>query len=75
MTKLLDEAISKVRDLPDSEQDAAADALLSVVYKAAPDFRLTDEQVEIVRRTRVDVRAGAIATDPEMAALWKKHGL
>lgn len=73
MTKLLDDAISKIRELPESEQDAAADAVLSVVYKSAPISRLTDGQVEVVHRTRADVRAGAIATDQEMDDLWNKY--
>jgi hypothetical protein len=77
MTKLLEEAIAKALELPESEQDMAAEAVLSVVYKDAPSYRLTPEQIEEVKRIQRDIRDGrmAFATDEEMAALWKKCGL
>ncbi len=77
MTKLLDEAIALARALPESEQDLAADAVLSVVHKDAPRYRLTPEQIEEVKRIQRDIRDGriAVATDEEMAALWKTCGL
>ena len=77
MTKLLDEAIAKARKLPDSDQDLAAEAMLSVVYKDAPRRRLTPEQVEDVKRIQRDIREGRMtfATDDDMTALWKKCGL
>jgi hypothetical protein len=77
MTKLLDEAIAKARELSDSDQDIAAEALLSVVYKDAAAPVLTPQQIEEVRRIQQDIRDGKakFATDEEMAALWKKCGL
>ena len=77
MTKLLDDAIAKARELPDSEQDVVAEAVLSVVYKDAPRHRLTPDQVEQVKRIQRDIRGGrmSFATDGELAALWKKCGL
>lgn len=77
MTKLLDEAIAKAKELPDADQDMAAEAVLSVVYKDAPGYQLTPEQVEEVARIQQDMRSGktVLATDQEMAALWKKCGL
>jgi hypothetical protein len=75
MTKLLEQAIAKARELPEAEQNAAADALLSVVYRDAASYRLTAEQVETVERTMREVRDGKISSDAEMAALWKKFGL
>jgi hypothetical protein len=53
MTKLLEEALRQVEQLPPSEQDAAAGALLDYV-KHMREMRLTDEQVEEVRRRRSD---------------------
>jgi hypothetical protein len=75
MIKLLEEAIAKVRSLSEADQDMAAEAVLAVVYKDAPEYHLTPEQVEEVKRTQQDVRDGKIATDEDMAALWKKCGL
>ncbi|MFH0300299.1 hypothetical protein AAFX91_24320 [Bradyrhizobium sp. 31Argb] len=53
MTKLLQEALRQVEQLSPSEQDAAAAALLDYI-KHMREMRLTDEQVEEVRRRRSD---------------------
>jgi hypothetical protein len=53
MTKLLDQALRQVQQLPEAEQDAAAGALLDYV-KHMRDMRLTDAQVAEVRRRRAD---------------------
>jgi hypothetical protein len=49
MTKLLEEALRQVEQLPADDQDAAAGALLDYV-KHMREIRLTDAQVEEVRR-------------------------
>jgi hypothetical protein len=51
MTKLLEEAIAKVRQLPEDEQNAAAGALLDYL-NSMQDLQLTDEQLAEVRRRR-----------------------
>jgi hypothetical protein len=51
MTKLLDEAIAKVRQLPEDEQNAAAGALLDYLG-ASRELLLSDEQIAEVRRRR-----------------------
>lgn len=53
MTKLLEQAVRQVEQLPVGEQDAAAGALLDYV-KHMRDTRLTDAQVAEVRRRRAD---------------------
>jgi hypothetical protein len=53
MTKLLEQALRQIEELPDSEQDAAAGALLDYV-KHMRDMRLTDAQVAEVRRRMAD---------------------
>jgi len=53
MTKLLEQALRQVEQLPEDEQDAAAGALLDYV-KHMRDVRLTDAQVAEVRRRRAD---------------------
>jgi hypothetical protein len=77
MTKLLDEAIAKARELPEAEQDVVAEALLSAIHKEAPSYGLTPPQVEEVKRIQRAIVAGTarFASDEEMAALWKKCGL
>ena len=77
MGKLLDDAVAQAKQLSESEQDIAAEALLSVVHRDAPRYRLSPEQIEDVKRIQREIRAGrmAFATDEQLAALWKKCGL
>jgi hypothetical protein len=49
MTKLLEQALRQIEQLPEGEQDAAGGALLDYV-KHMRDMRLTDAQVAEVRR-------------------------
>jgi hypothetical protein len=62
MTKLLDEAIAKVRQLPEDDQNAAAGALLDYL-NSMQDLRLTDEQLAEVRRRRADPNRKTIPRD------------
>ena len=75
MTKLLDEAVAKLRALPERDQDLAAKFLLDFANPEAHHLRLTDEQVAEVERARQEVREGAIATDREMKEVWRRFGL
>jgi hypothetical protein len=77
MTKLLEQAIAKARELSEEEQDALADALFAHFAGDDRRYRLTPEQIEDVHRIREDLRSGRtrLATDEETAALWKKCGL
>jgi hypothetical protein len=77
-SKLLEEAIAVARELPEDEQDVAADAMLSAIHQEdASNFRLTPEQVAEVQRIRRDLRDSKthLATDDEMNALWSEFGL
>jgi hypothetical protein len=51
MTKLLDEVIAKVRQLPEDEQNAAAGALLDYL-QSTREVQLNDAQSAEVRRRR-----------------------
>jgi 4-aminobutyrate aminotransferase-like enzyme len=52
MTKLLQDAIERLKDLPERRQDELAVALIEVTEGDQGDYHLTDEQVEEVRRRR-----------------------
>jgi hypothetical protein len=75
MTKLLDEAIATVRQLPDRDPDVAAKFLLGFANPDAHRFHLTDEQVAEVELAKREVREGKIATDAEMIDVWRRFGL
>jgi hypothetical protein len=77
MTKLLEQAIAKARELTEAEQDAVADALFVHLAGDGRRPRLSPEQVADVTRIREDLRSGRtrLATDEEVSAVWKKCGL
>ena len=54
MTKLLQDAIEKLKELPESRQNELAVALIEVAECDQGDYRLTDEQVAEVRRRRAN---------------------
>ena len=77
MTKLLEQAFAKARELSEDEQDAIADAMFAHLAGDVRRTGLTPEQVTDVMRIREDLRSGRtrLASDEEEAALWKKCGL
>lgn len=77
MTELLEEAIAKLRQLSAAEQDEAASLLLDFLGTGEPDYQLTAEQIEKVRRTQEGLRNGTvrILSDDEVQAMWRRHGL
>jgi hypothetical protein len=56
MTKKLDDAIAKVRELPDTDQDLAADLLLSILAEPTP---LDDEARSAIREVLIGRDGGS----------------
>jgi hypothetical protein len=75
MSKMLEEAIKKIRELPEAEQDEAAEVLLSVASKRAGPVLLDDETRAAVREGREQARRGDFVSDDDMAAFFKRHGI
>ncbi len=75
MTKLLEEAIATLREIPERDQDTAAQFLLASCNPDAPRHQLSDEQVAEVELAKSEVREGKIATDAEMNDVWRRFGL
>jgi predicted transcriptional regulator len=69
-TKKFDEAIAKVRELPDTDQDLAADLLLSML---AEPMALDDEARSAIQEGLDQARRGEFVPDEEIQALWKRH--
>jgi hypothetical protein len=69
-----DKAIEELRNLPEDEQDAAADALFAYITSDERQYRLTPYQVAEVRRIRAALRDGTtrLAAEDEVNALRKK---
>jgi hypothetical protein len=72
MTKLLEQAIAQVLELPEETQNLAADALLLVVDYVNGDahYRLTDEQIAGVRHAMGQADRGEFATDAEVKEIF-----
>lgn len=76
MTKLLDQAIAKARELPDEDQDTLGAVLLAMTDEAAAGVApLDDETRAAIREGLEQARQGRFVPDEEIRALWKRHGL
>ena len=75
MTRLLEEAFSKVSALPDSEQDELARTLLELAGVAQPPIQLTAEEEADLAEAEAEIARGELASGDEVRAMWAKHGL
>jgi hypothetical protein len=77
MTDLLEQAIEQLRDLPEEEQNAAADVLFAYVSSDERQYRLRSDQITQARRIQRDLHDGntRLATEAEVSAVKKKAGL
>jgi predicted transcriptional regulator len=75
MTKLLDEAIKKVRELPAADQDEAAEMLLSIARRNSEPVHIDDETRAAIREGKAQARRGEFVSDKDMAAFFKRHGV
>lgn len=75
MSKLLEDAIKKVRELPEFDQDEAAEMLLSVASGRAEPVHLGEETRAAVREGQEQARRGEFASDKDMAAFFMRHGV
>jgi hypothetical protein len=77
MTKLLEQAVSQARELPDEAQDSVAETLFAHMAAQDQHYRLSPEDIADVKRTQQRLRDGVtrLATDDEVEAIWKKSGL
>jgi hypothetical protein len=77
MTRSLQEAIEHLKDLPEEEQDAAADAVFAYMASDERQYVLRPDQVREVRRIRDDLKSGKtrLATDDEVSRVRGKSAL
>ena len=73
MTKLLDQAIAKVRELPAQDQERAAEALMLFADLAKQGvYRLSPDERAAIEESRDQVRRGELATDEEVEAAYAR---
>jgi hypothetical protein len=75
MSKAFENAIEKVRRLPEDQQAYAAEILELIAAGNDEVFIVPDEHRAAVLEGLAQAERGEFATDDEMAALWKKCGL
>lgn len=76
MSTALNEALDAVRQLPPSEQEAIARAVLRLLGRETDDaVELTPDEQQAIRRSKDAAARGDFAADAEVDAVWAKHGL
>jgi predicted transcriptional regulator len=73
MTKMLEEAIKKIRELPAADQDEAAAMLLSVASKRGELVQLDDETRAAIREGLAQARRGEFIPDEVVAKADRRH--
>lgn len=74
MTRLLDQAVATVAQLPDEKQDALARVMLQLAGQEQPPYLLTPEEEADLDASLAAEARGDFATDQEIRAIWAKHG-
>ncbi|WOH64962.1 hypothetical protein [Bradyrhizobium sp. BWA-3-5] len=75
MTKVLEDAIEKVRKLPEDRQAYAAELLEQIAAAGSDAFAVPEAHRAAVLEGLGQARIGELVSEGEMAALWKKCGL
>jgi len=75
MSKLLEEAIKKVRELPEADQEEAAEMLLSVAARRDQAEPLDEETRAAIQEGQEQAHRGEFVSDEDMAAFFKRHGV
>lgn len=75
MTKVLEDAIEKVRRLPEDRQAYAAEVLEQIVAAGSGLFVVPEDHRAAVLDGLAEADRGEFVSDDEMAAFWKKCGL
>jgi predicted transcriptional regulator len=74
MTKLLEQAIAKARELPPEEQDVLAAVLLSMAEARTDRIPDLDEETRAAIREGLEqAKRGEFVPDEEIEALWQRH--
>jgi predicted transcriptional regulator len=75
MTKLLEQAIAKVRELPEDEQDALAAAMLAMADADASGFPVDKTTEQAIREGLAQAERGEFVSDDVVAKTNKRHGI
>jgi hypothetical protein len=76
MTKILERAIARARELSDEDQDAIGAVLLSLTDELSSRVGdLDDETRAAINEGIAQARRGEYVSDEDVEALWKRYGV
>jgi hypothetical protein len=77
MTKLLEDALEAVRQLPADEQDEIARAMLALAGGSVDGepVPLTPDECAAIARSKATAARGEFASDEQVCAAWARYGL
>lgn len=75
MTKLLEQAIERMRTLPPDMQDDFASALIRRIEEEAEPVPLTAEEKAAIATSKAAAERGAYASKHALDGVWAKYGL
>jgi predicted transcriptional regulator len=75
MMKILEDAIEKIKRLPQDRQAYAAEVLEQIAAAGSDTFVVPEDHRAAVLEGLAQAERGEFVSDEEMAALWKKCGL
>jgi predicted transcriptional regulator len=75
MTRRLEQAIARIRELPDEDQDALANALLAIAGEETSVSHLDADTRAAIEEGLAQARRGDFVSDEEMAQADARRGL
>jgi predicted transcriptional regulator len=75
MTKVLEDAIEKVRRLPEDQHAHVAEVLEQIAAAGRDPFVVPESHRAAVLEGLAEAERGEYVSDEDMATLWKKCGL
>ena len=75
MTKLLEQAVERIRTLPSEHQDEMARVLLRLADAEVEPVLLSANERVAIERSKAAAARGEFASDEEVHAVWVSHGL
>ena len=73
MSKLLDTTIAKVRELPEEEQERAAEALIAFAELAKQGvYTLSADERAVIEEPKAAIRRGEFASDADVEAAYAR---
>jgi hypothetical protein len=75
MTKLLEEAVEKLSQLPKGRQDELARMLIDVAADDLHPYQLTGDEAAAVGAAMAQEKRGEFASDEQVASMWRRWGL